>query len=59
MPSLALSDLIGAPVIDNTGAHAGKVREVALVPQENSSLVSGFVVKTRHGNRLVPPKASA
>ncbi len=57
MPSLALSELIGAPVIDNTGARAGKVREVTLVPQENSSLVSGFVVKTRYGNRLVPAKA--
>ncbi len=57
MPSLALSDLIGAPVRDNTGAQAGKVREVALSPQENSSQVSSFVVKTRHGNRLVPMKA--
>ena len=57
MPSLALSELIGAPVVDNTGAHVGRVREVALVPQENSSLVTAFVVKTRHGNRLVPSKA--
>src|SRR5580658_1368916 len=54
MPSLALSELIGTAVIDNTGAHAGRVREVTLVPQENASLVTGFVVKTRHGNRLVP-----
>src|ERR1035437_9822385 len=53
MPSLALSDLIGASVIDNTGASAGKVREVTLVPQENSSQIAGFVVKTRHGDRLV------
>jgi sporulation protein YlmC with PRC-barrel domain/CBS domain-containing protein len=57
MPSLALSDLIGAPVIDNTGARAGKVREVTLVPQENSTQLTGFVVKTRHGNRLVPVKS--
>jgi len=56
MPSLALSELIGAPVIDNTGSRAGKVREVALVPQENSSRISAFVVKTRRGNRLVPAK---
>jgi magnesium transporter len=53
MPSLALSDLIGAPVIDNTGASAGKVREVTLVPQENTSQIAGFVVKTRQGDRLV------
>ncbi len=57
MPSLALSDLIGAPVIDNTGANAGKVREVTLVPQENSSQIAGFVVKTRHGDRLLPTKS--
>jgi len=57
MPSLALSELIGAPVIDNTGAHAGKVREVALSPQENSSQISSFIVKTNRGSRLVPMKA--
>jgi magnesium transporter len=57
MPSLALSELIGAVVIDNTGAHAGKVREVALSPQENSSQVSDLVVKTRNGDRLVPVRA--
>ena len=51
MPSLALTELIGAPVIDNTGSHAGKVREVAISPQESSSQVSSFVIKTRHGNR--------
>jgi len=57
MPSLALSELIGAAVTDNTGTHAGKVREVALSPQENSSQVTSLVVKTRTGNRLVPAKA--
>src|SRR5271157_5926588 len=57
MPSLALSELIGAPVTDNTGSHVGKVREVALRPQENSSAVSSFVIKTRQGDRLVPMKA--
>jgi sporulation protein YlmC with PRC-barrel domain/CBS domain-containing protein len=57
MPSLALSDLIGAPVIDNTGAIAGKVREVTLVPQENTSQIAGFVVKTRQGDRLVATKS--
>jgi magnesium transporter len=57
MPSLALSELIGAAVTDNTGSQAGKVREVALSPQENSSQISSLVVKTRTGNRLVPMKA--
>jgi sporulation protein YlmC with PRC-barrel domain/CBS domain-containing protein len=57
MPSLALTELIGTPVIDNTGLRAGKVREVALTPEENATQVSGFVIKTRHGDRLVPAKA--
>src|SRR5579864_6061717 len=57
MPSLSLSELIGAPVIDNTGSKAGKVREVALTPQENPSQVTGFVVQTRQGKRLVPVKS--
>jgi len=53
MPSLALSELIGSPVYDQTGATAGRVREVAVVPQENSSQILGLVVQTRSGNRLV------
>ncbi len=54
MPSLALSDLLGATVYDRSGTTpAGKVREVALVPQENSSRISGFVVKTRYGDRIL------
>jgi len=57
MPSLSLTELIGAPVIDSSGARAGKVREVALTPQENSTQVSGFVIKTRQGDRLVPATA--
>ncbi len=57
MSSVALSDLIGAPAIDNTGSRAGKVREVTLAPQENSSQVVGFVIKTQHGDRLVPASA--
>jgi magnesium transporter len=57
MPSLALTELIGAPVIDNTGSRVGKVREVALAPQESSNQIANFVIKTRHGNRLVPSKS--
>ena len=44
-------------VIDNTGAHAGKVREVAIAPQESSNQITSFVVKTRYGNRIVPSKS--
>jgi magnesium transporter len=54
MPSLALSELIGAPVYDPSGtAPVGKVREVALLPQEDPNRVAGFIVKTRAGVRLL------
>ena len=54
MPSLALTDLLGSPVYDNAGEAVGKVREVAVVPQDNSSQILGLVVKTRSsGDRLL------
>ena len=54
MPSLALSELIGAPVYDPSGTSpVGKVREVALLPQEDPNRVAGFIVKTRAGVRLL------
>ena len=56
-PLSHLPNSLALPVIDNTGAHAGKVREVAIAPQESSSQISSFVVKTRHGNRVVPSKS--
>jgi len=57
MPPLALSDLLGAPVFDQTGATAGKVREVAVVPQDDSTQILGLVVKTRGGDRLLVANA--
>src|SRR5271166_877526 len=53
MPPLALSDLLGAPVFDQTGATPGKVREVAVIPQDDSTQVLGLIVKTRAGDRLL------
>jgi CBS domain-containing protein len=54
-PSLALSELLGAPVIDSTGSMCGRVREVALYPQEDPARVSAFVVRTKAGDRLLSP----
>lgn len=53
MPILALSEILGLPVYDAQGAKAGRVREVALVPQEDPKCVAAFVVKTPHGDRLL------
>jgi magnesium transporter len=51
MLTLALSELLGAPVYDPSGA-AGRVREVTLAPDR--SRISSFIVKTKSGNRVLP-----
>ncbi len=53
MTTLALSDLLGAPVYDPSGA-AGRVREVAIAPQEDRTRVSSLIIKTKTGNRVLP-----
>jgi magnesium transporter len=50
--NLALSELLGLPVFDPAG-KVGRVREVALVPQEDAARIAGLVVRTRAGDRLL------
>lgn len=58
--SLALSEVLGAPVVDLSGAVAGRVREVALSPAEDPVRISALVVKTRAGERsLLPSQISS
>jgi magnesium transporter len=54
MPTLPLSELIGATVFDPSGAASGKVREVTLAPQEDRDRIASFIVKTKSGNRVLP-----
>lgn len=54
MLTLALSELLGATVYDPSGAATGRVREVALAPQEDRSRISSLIVKTASGNRVLP-----
>ncbi len=54
MSTLALSELLGTTVYDSTGAVSGRVREVALAPQEDRSKIAVLIVKTPSGNRLLP-----
>jgi magnesium transporter len=54
MPALALTELLGAPVIDTGGKTCGRVREVALAPQEDRVRVSILIVKTKSGDRILP-----
>jgi CBS domain-containing protein len=55
MPNLSLSEILGAPVIDSTGAVRGRVREVAVFPQDDPSRIAAFIVRTRNGDRMLPP----
>jgi magnesium transporter len=57
MSSLALTELLGAPVFDTAGGRCGRIREIALVPQEDRSRVAMFVVRTKSGDRLLPSAA--
>jgi magnesium transporter len=52
--TLSLSELLGLTVYDATGVASGRVREVALAPQEDRSKISLLIVKTSSGNCLLP-----
>jgi CBS domain-containing protein/sporulation protein YlmC with PRC-barrel domain len=56
MEKLALSEVLGAAVIDPTGAVRGRVREVAVAPQDNPAHVAAFVVHTKDGDRMLAPE---
>src|SRR5215831_7338383 len=53
MMTLALSELLGAPVYDPTGA-AGRVQEVAVAPQEDRARIASLIIKTKSGKRVLP-----
>jgi magnesium transporter len=57
MPTLPLSELLGATVYDPSGAATGRVREVTLAPQEDRNRIASFIVKTKSGNRILPYSA--
>src|ERR1700752_4286124 len=54
MTTLPLSELLGATVLDPSGAPTGHVREVTLAPQEDRDRIASFIVKTKSGNRILP-----
>ena len=57
MPApLALSELLGATVYDVNGVMSGRVREVALAPQDDSAHVAALIVRTPQGDRVLSPK---
>jgi CBS domain-containing protein/sporulation protein YlmC with PRC-barrel domain len=54
MLTYSLTELLGTPVFDTAGSRCGKVREVALVPQEDRARIAVLIVKTSSGDRLLP-----
>jgi sporulation protein YlmC with PRC-barrel domain/CBS domain-containing protein len=54
MSLVALSELLGATVRDASGTVRGRVREVAVAPQEHPTAVAFLIVKTPDGERMLP-----
>src|SRR5881392_3723718 len=57
MSLVALSELLGATVRDATGTVRGRVREIAVAPQDHPTRIAFLIVKTSDGERMVTPDA--
>jgi magnesium transporter len=55
MSLVALSELLGATVRDASGAAKGRVREIAIAPQEHATRVAFLIVRTPDGGERVLP----
>src|ERR1700736_3383400 len=53
MVTLALTELLGLPVYDPTGL-CGRVRELAVSPQEDRARIAIIIVRTKSGDRVLP-----
>jgi flagellar motility protein MotE (MotC chaperone)/sporulation protein YlmC with PRC-barrel domain len=54
MSVVALSELLGAGVRDATGTVRGRVREIAVSPQEHPTRIAYLIVHTADGERVLP-----
>jgi magnesium transporter len=54
MSTLALTELLGRPVVEASGQVCGRVREVALTPADDPARVSNLIVRTKNGDRILP-----
>ncbi len=54
MSSLALTELLGLPVFEPTGGQCGRVRELAVAPQEDRARIAVLIVRTKAGDRVMP-----
>jgi magnesium transporter len=51
---VALSELLGAAVRDASGVVRGRVREIAVAPQDHPTRIAFLIVRTPDGERMVP-----
>ena len=54
MSLVALSELLGATVRDATGTVRGRVREIAVAPQDHPTRIAYLIVKSADGERMLP-----
>ncbi len=54
MSLVALSELLGATVRDASGTVRGRVREVAVAPQDHPTRIAFLIVHTAQGERVLP-----
>lgn len=54
MSTVALTELLGQPVFDPAGGRCGRVRELAVAPQEDRARVAVLIVRTKTGDRVLP-----
>jgi len=59
MATLTLTELLGTPVYDTGGSQSGRVRELALSPQEDHARIAVLIVRTKAGDRMLPFSAVA
>src|SRR2546426_11614787 len=57
MSLVALSELLGASVRDASGTVRGRVREIAVAPQDHPTRIAFLIVRTSAGERVVPTSA--
>jgi sporulation protein YlmC with PRC-barrel domain len=54
MSTVALTELLGLPVFDPTGGQCGRVRELAVAPQDDRARIAVLIVRTKSGDRVLP-----
>src|ERR1041384_8175200 len=54
MSLVALSELLGATVRDASGTVRGRVRDVAVAPQDHPTRIAFLIVNTAEGERVLP-----